>query len=168
MFTYYLCVFAKSIKVKVALSIINSKSLSRKKINQLLQKSGLTVGEDSAVTTPFFCEFGRVSIGKNVYINASCVFLDNANIRIGDNSLIGPHVTLSTANHPCEPSKRHASVISSPITIGKNVWLGAGVVVLPGVTIGDNSVIAANSVVKGNVPENVLFAGAPAIFKRNI
>lgn len=168
MLTYVLCNFAKSVKVPVARNLINNKNLSRKKRNCLLAKSGVILRGESAVTTPFFYEFGHISIGHNVYINAGCVFLDNATITIGENSLIGPNVTLSTASHPCDPEQRHNEVITAPITIGKNVWLGAGVVVLPGVTIGDGSVIAANSVVKSDVPENVLFAGAPAIFKRNL
>ncbi|HEY3984141.1 DapH/DapD/GlmU-related protein [Cedecea sp.] len=168
MLTYFLCNFAKSVKVPVARNLINSKSLSRKKRNRLLAKSGVSFRGESTVTTPFFYEFGHISIGHNVYINAGCVFLDNAAIKIGDNSLIGPNVTLSTASHPCDPVQRNTTVISAPITLGRNVWLGAGVVVLPGVTIGENSIIAANSVVNVNVPENVLYAGAPAIFKRHL
>lgn len=168
MLTYFLCKFAKSVKVPAARNLINSKNLSRKKRNRLLAKSGVILRGESTVTTPFFYEFGNISIGHNVYINAGCVFLDNAVITIGENSLIGPNVTLSTASHPCDPTQRNTDLITAPITIGKNVWLGAGVVVLPGVSIGANSVIAANSVVKSNVPENVLYAGAPAIFKRNL
>lgn len=168
MLTYFLCNLAKSVKVPVARTLINSKNLSRKKRNRLLAKSGMTFLGECTVTIPFFYEFGQISIGHNVYINAGCVFLDNAAIKIGDNSLIGPNVTLSTASHPCDPEKRNVEVISAPITLGKNVWLGAGVVVLPGVTIRENSIIAANSVVNTDVPENVLYAGAPAIFKRYI
>jgi len=117
---------------------------------------------------PFFYEFGRIEIHDNVYINAGCVFLDNNNISIGCNTLIGPNVTLTTATHPVDPILRNTDIISSPIVIGDNVWIGAGVVVLPGVKIGHNSVIAANSVVKSDVPENVLFAGCPAVFKRKL
>lgn len=168
MLTYFLYSFAKSVKAPTVRNLINSKNLSRKKRNRLLAKSGVVFHGESAVTTPFFYEFGRIEIGRKVYINAGCVFLDNASITIGDNSLIGPNVTLSTASHPCDPAHRNDGVISAPISIGKNVWLGAGVVVLPGVHIGNNSVIAANSVVKSSVPENVLFAGSPAVFKRNL
>lgn len=168
MLTYFLCHFTKSIKVPAARNLINNKNLSRKKRNRILAKSGVNIRGECAVTTPFFYEFGRISIGRNVYINAGCVFLDNDAITIGDNSLIGPNVTLTTASHSCDPVQRNSGVISAPITIGENVWLGAGVVVLPGVTIGKNSVIAANSVVKSNVQENALFAGTPAIFKRDL
>lgn len=165
MLTYILSNFAKSLKVPVARNLLNSKNLPRKKRNSILAKSGVDFQGQCTVTTPFFYEFGRISIGHNVFINAGCVFLDNAHIKIGENSLIGPNVTLTTATHSCDPTQRHSGVISAPITIGENVWLGAGVVVLPGVTIGNNSVIAANSVVKSDVPENALFAGAPAKFK---
>lgn len=168
MLMYFLSHFVKYVEVPVARNLINSRNLSRKRLNRLLAKSGVKIGDESIVTTPFFYEFGNIAIGCHVYINAGCVFLDNSAITIGDNSLIGPNVTLSTASHPCGPAQRSYQLITAPITLGKNVWLGAGVVVLPGVTIGDNSVIAANSVVTANVPENALFAGAPAIFKRNL
>lgn len=82
--------------------------------------------------------------------------------------LIGPNVTLTTASHEVSPVLRGSGVTQAPISIGDNVWLGAGVVVLPGVKIGNNSVVAANSVVLSDVPENVLYAGTPAVFKRNI
>lgn len=168
MLTYLLSQLARFVTVSTARNLINSKNLSRKKRNRILGKSGVQFQGQCTVTTPFFYEFGHISIGHNVFINAGCVFLDNAAIKIGKNSLIGPNVTLTTATHSSDPIERHAGVISAPITIGENVWLGAGVVVLPGVTIGNNSVIAANSVVKSDVPDNVLFAGAPAKFKKKL
>jgi acetyltransferase-like isoleucine patch superfamily enzyme len=168
MLIYYLSSMCKSIKVSRARSLFNAKNISRKKRNILLKKSGVTLDGESTIVAPFFYEFGKVIVGNNVYINSGCVFLDNAKISIGADSLIGPNVTLSTVSHPVSPALRNSEVITSSIKIGCNVWLGAGVVVLPGVTIGDNSVIAANSVVTSNVPENTLFAGSPAIFKRNI
>lgn len=168
MLFYYLSKICKSIKVPCARTLFNAKNLSRKKRNTLLRKSGIVLDGETTIVAPFFYEFGKITIGENAYINSGCVFLDNAPISIGAHSLIGPNVTLTTANHPVSPEMRNSEVITSPIKIGCNVWLGAGVVVLPGVTIGDNSVIATNSVVTSNVPENTLFAGSPAIFKRNI
>ncbi|MFN3071308.1 DapH/DapD/GlmU-related protein [Serratia sp. J2] len=168
MLFYYLSSICKSIKVSRARSLFNTKNLSRKKRNTLLKKSGVVLDGEITIVAPFFYEFGKITVGDNAYINSGCVFLDNTTISIGADSLIGPHVTLSTVSHPISPALRNSDVITSPIKIGCNVWLGAGVVVLPGITIGDNSIIAANSVVTSNVPENTLFAGAPAIFKRNI
>ncbi|MGP1280832.1 DapH/DapD/GlmU-related protein [Serratia sp. CY31527] len=168
MLFFYTSSFCKNIKISRARAIINSRLLSNKIINTLLKKSGVLFDGDSVITPPFFYEFGKIKLGSNVYINASCNFLDNANISIGEDSLIGPNVTLTTANHIVDPALRHAEVITAPITIGKNVWIGAGVVVLPGIHIGDNSVIAANSVVTSNVPANSLFAGSPAKSKREI
>jgi maltose O-acetyltransferase len=168
MIIYYTSKLCKSIKALHAISLINSRYLSNKNRNILLKKSGVSFEGESIVTPPFFYEFGKIKLGRNVFINSGCTFLDNASISIGAHSLIGPNVTLTTVSHPVAPKSRHAEAITSSIDIGSNVWLGAGVVVLPGVTIGNNSVIAANSVVTSNVPDNSLFAGAPAIFKRNL
>ncbi|MDJ6851374.1 hypothetical protein LED50_18355 [Salmonella enterica] len=95
-----------------------------------------------------------------MYINAGCVFLDHAQISIGNDTLTGPNVTLTTASHEVSPALRGSGVTQTPISIGHNVWLGAGVVVLPGVKIGNNSVIAANSVVRSDVPELLIAKNA--------
>ncbi|EPF5556799.1 TPA: DapH/DapD/GlmU-related protein [Salmonella enterica subsp. enterica serovar Saintpaul] len=168
MFTYFFSTLRNTLKVPAARTLFNTQNLRRKSRNKLLIKSGVVIKGESAVTPPFFYEHGRITIGKSVFINAGCVFLDNAQISIGNGTLIGPHVTLATANHAVSPELRGNGVTQAPISIGDNVWLGAGVVVLPGVNIGNNSVIAANSVVCSDVPENVLYAGTPAVFKRNI
>ncbi|MFV9347281.1 sugar O-acetyltransferase [Citrobacter freundii] len=168
MFTYLRSILSKKIKVATARNLINTRPLTRKKRNCILMKTGIILTGECAVTPPFYYEFGRITIGSHVYINAGCVFLDQAPISIGDNTLIGPNTTITTASHPVNPSQRSAGVIAGPISIGSNVWLGAGVVVLPGVTIGNNSVIAANSVVRTDVPADCLFAGVPATFKKNI
>lgn len=168
MLTYLLYSLTKSIEVSAARCLLNSKNLSRRKRNRILSKSGVSIDGVCTVTSPFFYEFGRINIGNNVFVNAGCVFLDNAPISIGANSLIGPNVTLTTASHAVDPEYRNEQVVSAPITIGENVWLGAGVVVLPGVSIGDNSVVAANSVVRSDVPPNVLIAGVPAVVKREL
>ncbi|GAB2952781.1 DapH/DapD/GlmU-related protein [Hafnia psychrotolerans] len=168
MLIYYLSGYCKVIKPARARNIFNVSHLESKKRNKILSKSEIVFEGNSSIIPPFFYEFGRIKIHDNVYINAGCIFLDNNNISIGCNTLIGPNVTLTSVTHPVDPAFRNTDIISSPIVIGDNVWIGAGVVVLPGVQIGRNSVIAANSVVKSDVPENVLFAGCPAVFKRNL
>ena len=103
-----------------------------------------------------FCRFGR-----NVFVNSGAVFLDQGGIVIGDDVKIGPNVTFVTSNHPLDPEHR-SDIISERITVGRNVWIGANVTVLPGVTIGDDSVVAACSVVTRDVPEGKLVMGSPA------
>lgn len=168
MFAYLFSTLRKTLKVPAARTLFNTQNLRRKSRNKLLVKSGVVIEGEIAVTPPFYWEHGQITIGNSVFINAGCVFLDNAQISIGNDTLIGPHVTLATADHAVSPELRGNGVTQAPISIGHNVWLGAGVVVLPGVNIGDNSVIAANSVVCSDVPENVLYAGTPAVFKRSI
>nr|WP_160174246.1 sugar O-acetyltransferase [Erwinia amylovora]CDM08097.1 acyltransferase [Erwinia amylovora] len=168
MLFYYLSRYCRKINALKARTLVNTRALSTKRNNVILRKSGLIINGSPYITAPFFFEFGNITIDDNVYINSGCVFLDNEHIRIGKDSLIGPNVTLATVTHPISPASRNDAVIKKPIILGKNVWLGAGVVVLPGVSIGDNSVIAANSVVNRDVPPNCLYAGSPAVFKRNL
>ena len=106
---------------------------------------------------PFFTDCGKnIHLGKNVFINAGCRFQDQGGIYIGDGTFIGHNVILATLNHDLNPNSR-ADMYPKPIHIGKKVWIGSGAIVLPGVSIGDNSVIAAGSVVTKNVPENVVY-----------
>lgn len=168
MLSYYLSRYCKRIKTLKARNLVNTKALSNKRINVILRKAGFIINGSPYITAPFFFEFGNITIEDNVYINSGCVFLDNELITIGQDSLIGPNVTLSTVTHPVSPESRNDAVIKKPIILGENVWLGAGVVVLPGVSIGDNSVVAANSVVNKDIPANCLYAGSPAVFKRNL
>ena len=122
------------------------------------------------IEAPFRCDYGyNLRIGKHFYANFGLVVLDGAPITIGDNVLCGPNVQLYTASHPLDASLRSAGwEISFPITIGNNVWLGGNVVVTPGVTIGDNSVIGAGSVVTRDIPDNVVAAGNPCRILRAI
>ncbi|EOS93067.1 sugar O-acetyltransferase [Erwinia tracheiphila] len=153
LFKAYLC--------KKSKSLLQQQPHGRKKENKILLKTGIVFEGKSTIVAPFYYEFGKISIGKNLYINSGCTFLDNAPINIGDNTLIGPNVNICTVTHVVNPCDRHINVIK-PIWIGNNVWIGAGTVILPGVSIGDNSVIGANSVVNCDVPPNVLYAGSPA------
>jgi acetyltransferase-like isoleucine patch superfamily enzyme len=116
----------------------------------------------STIQIPFYINIGRfTSIGKNVYINNDCTFLDMGTINIEDDVLIGPKVSLITESHPLNPSERKALLVK-PIVIKRNAWIGAGAIILPGVTVGENAVVAAGAVVSKNVPDNTVVAGVPA------
>ena len=129
---------------------------------------GASVHESTTIFVPFYTNFGKfIRLGKNVFINHACSFLDMGGITIEDNVLIGPKVNLITENHPLDPSDRGA-LITKPITIKKNSWIGAGATILPGVTIGENSVVAAGAVVSKNVKANTVVAGIPAKFIKYI
>lgn len=111
----------------------------------------------------------NISVGKNFYANFNCTFLDVCPITIGDNCMIGPNTQLLTALHPLNPVKRNSGLESGkPITLGNNVWLGGGVILLPGVTLGDNVVVAAGSVVTKSFGDNVVVGGNPARIIKNI
>lgn len=113
---------------------------------------------------PFHVDYGcNIAVGRDFYANFNVTFLDCALIRFGDGVLVGPNVTFATAGHPTDPVARRAGEEwARPITVGDNVWFGAGCVVLPGVTIGDGAVVAAGAVVSKDVPANAIVAGVPA------
>ena len=117
--------------------------------NERLREFMGTVGEGTVVMPVFTCDYGyNIHLGRNVFINYSCIFLDCAPIRIGNDVQIGPAVQLYTAQHPLDPAVRRSYLESaSPITLGNDVWIGGAAVVLPGVTIGDRSVVGAGAVV---------------------
>jgi acetyltransferase-like isoleucine patch superfamily enzyme len=130
--------------------------------------TGSEVDESFWLLPPFYSDFGRnIRVGKNVFINHACEFMDRGGITIGDDVLIGPKVNLVTINHPLDPATRR-STYCAPIVIHKGAWLGAGVSVMPGVTIGENAVVAANAVVTSDVPDNVVVGGIPARYIRHI
>lgn len=122
------------------------------------------VGEDVIIRPPFHCDYGyNISVGRGVFINFNCVILDVVTVTIGDMTLIGPGVQILTADHPREPEMRMQGLeYGRPVAIGKNVWIGAGALILPGVTIGDNALIGAGAVVTRDVAEGVTVAGNPA------
>ena len=120
------------------------------------------VGQGVRIETPFHTDFGKnITLGNNVFINAGCKFQDQGGIVIGDGTFIGHNTVLATLDHDIDPDKRYM-LHPSPIHIGNKVWIGAGVVITKGVTIGDNSIIAAGAVVTHNIPANVIAAGVPA------
>lgn len=123
---------------------------------------GKPLDETFSMFPPFYTDCGKnISVGKNVFINSGCRFQDQGGITIGDGALIGHNVVLVTINHEINPNNR-STMHPAPIVIGKNVWIGANATVVPGVTIGDGSIIAAGAVVTKNVPENVIVGGIPA------
>ena len=162
----WLYAFRKKIKPSEYMRLLSTYDLGRKKSNRFLTKLGVVTAGNAVIRPPFYLERGRLVLGRNVLINSGCVFLDHGGITLGDDAMLGPHVSLCTTTHDLVPDLRHSHTHSSPIRIGANAWLGAGVVVLPGITIGDNSVIAANSVVTADVPANAMYAGSPARFKK--
>lgn len=127
-------------------------------------------GEDSEIRPPFRCDYGsQTFIGARTFANFGLMILDVATVTIGDDVQIGPHVQLLTPIHPIEPGPRRAKwEAARPIAIGDNVWLGGGVIVCPGVTIGENTVVGAGAVVTKDLPPNVVAVGNPARVIRHI
>ena len=135
---------------------------------QLGEITGSQLDDSITVFAPFHTNFGRfIQVGKNVFINHACSFLDMGGITIEDNVLIGPKVNLITENHPLDPADRRA-LICKPIIVKRNAWIGAAASILPGVTIGENAVVAAGAVVTVDVPDNTVVGGVPAKFIRTI
>jgi acetyltransferase-like isoleucine patch superfamily enzyme len=134
----------------------------------LSQIFGQELDETTTVFPPFTTNFGRfTTIGREVFINHGCSFLDLGGITIEDQVLIGPQVKLVTENHPLDPTARKG-LTTKPILIRRNAWIGAGATILPGVTVGENAVVAAGAVVSKDVPANTVVGRIPAKFIRNI
>ncbi|MBE5818354.1 MAG: sugar O-acetyltransferase [Clostridiales bacterium] len=137
----------------------------------LLKEMFAEIGEGCYIEPPLRANWGgkHTHLGNNVYANFNLVLVDDAHIYIGDNTLIAPNVVISTAGHPILPELREQGYqFNAEIHIGKNCWLGAGVKVMPGVTIGDNTVIGAGSVVTHDIPANVVAVGVPCKVMREI
>ena len=139
------------------------------RVRELLsQLTGRTVDESVTVFPPFYSDFGKnIALGKRIFINSGCKFQDQGGVVIGDDSLIGHNVVLATLNHDLSPSRR-ADMHPAPIVIGRNVWIGSNATILPGVTVGDNAVVAAASVVTKDVPANAVVVGSPARVVRTL
>jgi len=130
---------------------------------------GQKVDESFLLIPPFFTAGGdEIRVGRNVFINQNCTFYDLGGLDIADDVMIGPNVSLITASHPLEPSERRTTTIGKPIVIERGVWIAAGAIVIGGVTVGENSVVAAGSVVTKDVPPNTLVGGNPARVIRRI
>ncbi len=129
-----------------------------------------SIGEKIVVQQPFFCDYGyNIRAGENFYANTGCVILDEAEVVFGENVLLGPNVSIYTAGHPADVEQRNEGLeYAYPVTVGNNVWIGGNVVVLPGVSIGDDTIIGAGSVVTKNIPAGVIAAGNPCRIIRRI
>ena len=137
----------------------------------MLRELFAEVGEGCYVESPFHANWGghHVHLGKNVYINMGAKMVDDTHIYIGDGTMLGPNVVIATAGHPIDPRLRGKGLqYNLSVRIGKNCWLGAGVIVMPGVTIGDDAVIGAGSVVTRDIPSGVVAVGNPCRILRKI
>lgn len=148
---------------------LNNSYHEPKEVNELFSKLiGKEVDDTFFMFPPFYTDFGKnINVGRNVFINTGCSFQDRGGITIGDGAQIGMNVTIATLNHGFDLKTRNITY-PMPVIIGKNVWIGSNVTIVPGAVIGDNSVIAAGAVVTGSIPSDVVAAGCPAKVIRNI
>lgn len=148
-----------------------TKITDTEKRSALLKEMFAEIGENCCVLTPFHANWGgkHVHFGKNVFANFNLTLVDDTHIYVGDCVMFAPNVTIATATHPISPALREKGYqYNLPVHIGKNCWLGAGVIVLPGVSIGENTVVGAGSVVTKDLPANVVAAGNPCRVLREI
>lgn len=148
-----------------------TRPLEQEKRAKLLKEMFAEIGENCYIEPPFHANWAgkHVHFGKNVYANFNLTCIDDTHIYVGDYTMMAPNVILATATHPVLPELREQGYqYNMPIHIGKNCWLGAGVIVLPGVTIGDNTVVGAGSVVTKDLPANVVAVGCPCRVLREI
>ena len=149
----------------------NTRPTELAKRNELLKKLFAQIGEECYIEPPLHANWGghHVHVGRNVYANFGLTLVDDTHIYIGDYTMIGPNVIITTGGHPILPELREKGYqYNAPVHIGRNCWLGAGVIILPGVTIGDNTVIGAGSVVTKDIPANVVAVGNPCRVLREI
>ncbi|MBO5872673.1 MAG: sugar O-acetyltransferase [Clostridia bacterium] len=143
----------------------------QKKRQKMLKRMFAEIGKGCYIEPPLYANWGgrHVHFGNSVYANFGLTLADDTHIYVGDKTMIGPNVTIATAGHPILPKLREeAYQFNLPVHIGRNCWLGAGVVVLPGITIGDNSVIGAGSIVTKDIPSNCVAVGNPCKVLREI
>jgi maltose O-acetyltransferase len=140
---------------------LNCSSAERR---QLLAELFAEVGDGTDVRPPFYCDYGyNIRLGERVFLNFNCVILDSVSVVIGDLTQIGPGAQILGADHPRDPAQRRAALeFGRPVSIGSNVWIGAGALILPGVTVGDDAVVGAGSVVTRDVPQGATVVGNPA------
>lgn len=142
-----------------------------KKREEILKNLFAEIGEGCYIEPPFHANWGgkHVHFGKFVYANFNLTLVDDTHIYVGDYTMFGPNVTVATAGHPVDPELRQKGLqYNAPVKIGKNCWIGAGAVIVPGVTIGDNVVIGAGSVVTKDIPSNVVAVGNPCRILREV
>jgi acetyltransferase-like isoleucine patch superfamily enzyme len=150
---------ARTIKLSAALNTSIDIDQIRERLSEII---GAPIDKSTTVFVPFYTNFGRhIRIGKGVFINHACSFLDLGGITIEDNVLIGPRVNITSENHPLDPSNRKSLDLKS-VVIKRNAWIGAGASILPGVTVGENAIVAAGAVVNKDVPANTIVGGVPA------
>ena len=143
----------------------------QEKRTKMLKEMFAEIGEGCYIEPPFHANFGgaHVHFGKNIYANFNLTLVDDTHIYVGDNTMFGPNVTVATAGHPILPALRECGYqYNAPVRIGKNCWIGAGAVLLPGVTLGDNVVVGAGSVVTKDLPSNVVAVGNPCKVLREV
>ena len=158
-FSHVMEVVARTQKLSVQLNASTDIDQVRERLSEIIDTS---IDKSTRIFPPFYTNFGRfITLGKNVFINHACSFLDLGGITIEDDVLIGPRVNLVTENHPLDPADRQSLLLKS-IVIKRNAWIGAGATILPGVTIGENAVVAAGAVVSKDVPANTIVGGVPA------
>lgn len=148
-----------------------TRSKEQEKRQELLKKMFAEIGTDCYIEPPLHANFGgkHVHFGKNVYANFNLTLVDDTHIYVGDYTMIGPNVTIATAGHPLLPElRRQGYQYNKSIRIGRNCWIGAGAVIVPGVHIGDNAVIGAGSIVTKDIPSDVVAVGNPCKVLREI
>ncbi|WP_158820343.1 sugar O-acetyltransferase [Granulicella sp. S156] len=160
--------YARAMKLTAELNKLSFDDAAR--VQEIFSElTGQKVDETFKLIPPFYTSGGlNIRVGRKVFINQCCTIYDMGGVDIGDLVMIGPNVNIITAGHPLEPSQRRAYVESKPIVIEKNVWIATGVTILGGVTVGENSVVAAGAVVTKDVPPNCLVGGVPAKVIRSI
>lgn len=144
--------------------------LDKERQKQILKNLLGKTDNEFCITQPFYCDYGyNIEIGKNFYSNHNLIILDGAKVEIGDNVFIAPNCCISTAGHPLDIDQRNVGLeYAYPVKIGNNVWIGAGVTILPGVSIGDNTTIGAGSIVNKDIPANVVAVGNPCKVIKNL
>lgn len=144
--------------------------MEQKKREELAKKLFGTVGKDSYVEPPVYANWGiNTHLGDNVYVNFGLTLVDDTDVYIGNHVMIGPNVTIATAGHPTDPELRKQEMqFNRPVHIGDNAWIGAGAIILPGVTIGANTTIGAGSVVTKDIPANVVAFGNPCKVQKEV
>lgn len=163
------CMNAFNLEARQLTAELNNAWHTPEEIRDLMCRiTGRDISEDFRLFPPFYTDFGKnIRLGRGVFINACCCFQDQGGITVGDGTLIGHRVTVATINHGLRADERHVHHLA-PVNIGRNVWIGAGAILLPGVTVGDNAIIAAGAVVSRDVPPSTIAGGVPAVVMRSI